>query len=265
MLRAQLASLRRSFRNEHPNAGYRYDSRDVVVADLAEFANMPIDVVEERIRVYHKNVRQEWRALGRQAFARRSELFYGTSNNYVYDIVHGTRNKDVVIEKLNKFNPQILHSIREHPGTRLLDFGGGTGVFCEIACELGKDVTYLDVPGRLSDFAAWRFAKYGLPITVQIASPERPDIAGTYDIVYSDAVLEHLAPEKQILVIDAMSEAVSVDGLLIVLVDLSGPTRDNPTHSAVDVSVVHGRIEEHGFTNVAGNRHFCSIWRKEAI
>jgi 2-polyprenyl-3-methyl-5-hydroxy-6-metoxy-1,4-benzoquinol methylase len=265
MFRAQLASLRRSFRNEHPNAGYRYDPRDGVVADFAEFANMPIDAVEARIRVYHKNVRQEWRALGRQSFARRSELFYGSSNEYVFDIVHGTRNKGVVIEKLNKFNTQILRLIREHPGTRLLDFGGGTGVFCEVACELGKDVTYLDVPGRLSDFAAWRFAKYGLPITVQVALPERPTIAGKYDIVYSDAVLEHLAPEKQIFAIDAMSGAVTVGGLLIVLVDLSGPTRGNPTHSAVDVNVVHGRIEGHGFSNVAGNRHFCSAWRKSTI
>jgi SAM-dependent methyltransferase len=265
MFCARLGSLRRSLRNQHPNASYRYDLSDVVVADFAEFANMPVDVVEERIRIYHKKVRREWRALGLESFAQRSEIFYGTSNDYVFDIVYGTRSKDVVIDKLNKFNPRMLQLIQKHPGKRLLDFGGGTGVFCEIAYEFGNDVTYLDIPGRLSDFAAWRFSKYQLPINVQITSPAHPAIVGEYDIVYSDAVLEHLSPEKQIRVVDELANAVRAQGLLILLVDLSGPTRDNPTHSVVDLNVVHSRIEGHGFTNIDGHRHFCSVWRKTGM
>jgi hypothetical protein len=131
----------------------------------------------------------------------------------------------VVIEKLNKLTLSYSVLIQEHPGRRLLDFGGGTGVFCEIAHELGRYVTYLDIPGLVSEFARWRFWEYQLPIGVQIASPENPAIVGS-----TTSLLRRgsgaLARKKQILV------------------------------------AVHTRIERHGFTDLQGDRHVCSVWQR---
>jgi SAM-dependent methyltransferase len=264
MVPTSLRSLRGRLRREPPPAEYSYQPADTVVADFAQFAGLTVGEAETAIRSYRKAVEREWRALGRGSFRRRSEAFYSASDNYVFDIVEGTRNKQLVKEKVDKFNPRLLGLIQDHPGERLLDFGGGTGVFCEIAHELGKQVTYLDVPGRVSDFARWRFAKYQLPIEIQITSPVTPTIAGAFDIVFSDAVLEHLPSEKQLSVVDEMCRATTADGLLILLVDLSGPTRDNPTHSAVDLDAVHRRLASNQFVNVEGARRFCSIWQKAA-
>jgi cyclopropane fatty-acyl-phospholipid synthase-like methyltransferase len=260
----RLRSVVRMARAEHRNASYSYDPADTVVADFAEFAKCSVDDVEAAIRSYHVDVRREWKSLPGSSFSNRSEAFYGASSSYIFDIIHGARSKQAVIEKLDKFSPLLLDVVREHAGNSLLDFGGGAGVFCEIAHDFGKDVTYVDIPGRLSDFAAWRFAKYQLPIRVQMTNPEAPTIVGTYDIVHSDAVLEHLPEEKQFLVVDAMCRALNERGLLVLLVDLSGPTRDNPTHSIVDIGAIHAHIERLGLINLFGARHFCSVWQKPA-
>jgi hypothetical protein len=135
----------------------------------------------------------------------------------------------VVIEKLNKLTLSYSVLIQEHPGRRLLDFGGGTGVFCEIAHELGRYVTYLDIPGLVSEFARWRFWEYQLPIGVQIASPENPAIVGSTTSLLRRGS-RALARKKQILVVDDMCRAVLNGSLLILyLSDLS--SRANPTHS----------------------------------
>jgi SAM-dependent methyltransferase len=254
----------RFLRRQLPHASYRHEPDDSIVADYAEFAGTTITEVEEHIRLHDRRVRHEWRSLRDRSFERRSELFYGVSSEYVFDILYGTRSKDVVLRKLTKFDPLIVDLLETCPGT-LLDFGGGTGAFCELAADRGHEVTYLDVPGRVAEFAVWRFAKYRLPIEVQITDAENPKIVGVFDAVFSDAVLEHLPQQKQLLVIDRMCAATVAGGSLILLVDLGGPSRHNPTHHDVEIELIHERIARHGFENVSGARRFCSIWTKQPI
>ena len=135
----------------------------------------------------------------------------------------------MVIEKLNKLTLSYSVLIQEHPGRRLLDFGGGTGVFCEIAHELGRYVTYLDIPGLVSEFARWRFWEYQLPIGVQIASPENR-LSSAVRRLYFDAVPEHLPGRSRSSSWTTCAELCSTGGLLILyLSDLS--SRADPTHS----------------------------------
>jgi SAM-dependent methyltransferase len=127
----------------------------------------------------------------------------------------------------------------QHPGQRLLEFGGGVGVFCEIAARMGKQVYYMELPGLVFQFATWRFRKYGLPVTPIEAQAGVIHIPGQYDIVYTDAVIEHLPETLQIEATRALGVAVAAKGLLIFLVDLSGPTEEDPMHHEVDIIALH--------------------------
>lgn len=167
-----------------------------------------------------------------------------------------------VARKLNRFNPRILSSIREHPGKHFLEFGAGIGVMCEIAAGFGKDVVYLELPGIVFDFALWRFKKLGLNITAIEAKTDDIYLPGQHDIIYTDAVIGHVPPSMQIEAIDAMARALLPGGLLVVLVDLSGPTADNPMLFPIDIAELHRRLSAAGLQNQDGYGTFCSIWRR---
>src|SRR5262249_25819376 len=146
----------------------------------------------------------------------------------------------------NRFNPRILEAVRTHPGKRFFEFGGGVGVFCEIAARMGKHVYYMELPGIVFDFAQWRFKKLGLNVKAIKAKADRIYLPGKYDIIYTDAVLEHLPQSLQIEATKAMARVLDKDGLLIFLVDLSGPSEEDPMHHDVDIRELHDHLRSEG-------------------
>lgn len=223
---------------------------------------MPVADISHRIANYHAINAADWHKLPRGDFAERAARFYEASQNYVFDTLSGNPRPDAVINKLNRFNPGILKAIASHPGKRFLEFGGGIGVFCSIAAQMGKDVHYLELPGVCFDFALWRFKKMGLRVTPIPAKADVIHVPGQYDIVYTDAVLEHLPPPLQLEASAAIANAVAPDGLLIFLVDLSGATPENPTHHDVDIVALQRVLAESGLKCESGLGTFCSVWRR---
>jgi SAM-dependent methyltransferase len=244
-------------------ARYRFDQTDTVVSDYAAFAGVPTPVVEANIRTFQKTIPEEWHGLETSDFTSSSERFYATSDYFVYDLLYYNRSKCVVTSKLDGFDTRIMGSIADHRGRRLLDFGAGIGVFCEIARDLGKAPTYIDVPSRVSDFAVWRFDRYRIPVDVRLSAPQSLLIDGMFDVVFSDAVLEHFPPARQVEVIEALAAAVDVGGLLVLLVDIAGPTARNPTHSEVNIRLHHEHLVTCGLTKMDGaSNGFWSIWAR---
>jgi SAM-dependent methyltransferase len=243
-------------------AGYEYHPDDTVVADFAEFASQPTSDIVAGIRKYRQLVQGEWKMLGASIFEEASRKFYAQSQTFAFDLLAGNYNRRVVLEKLEGFSPAIMSSIKQHPGLRFLEFGGGLGVFCEVVSELGKSVTYLDIPGRISEFATWRFQKRGIPVRTVIVEPGHLDGLEDYDIVFTDAVLEHLPPDEQRRVVRLLGSHVTAGGLLVLLVDMSGPTRANPTHEVVHIDVLHSILDECGLRCQDGRGKFWSIWRR---
>jgi len=165
------------------------------------------------------------------------------------------------IDKINKFLPGLLDYIKEHPGKKFLEFGGGIGDVCQYLAEWGqKDVTYMDIQSHITDFAMWRFKKYNVNLKTEIIPQEDFVLTDTYDFVYQDAVLEHLSPEKQISYTDKLARAVNRDGLFIMIVDLCGETDDMPMHFNVDINAVHNAIENVGLICHFGRNEFASVW-----
>lgn len=197
-------------------------------------------------------------------FSERAAQFYNESQNFAFAILSANPRPAAVVEKLDGFNPRIMRSIRAHPGKRFLEFGGGVGVFCEIVARMGKEVHYLEVAGLTARFALWRFRKLGLKVNFIEAQPDRIYVPGQYDIVYTDAVLEHLPPPLQMEATRALAAAVVPGGLLIFLVDLSGPTPEDPMHHLVDIRALHAALAQDGLSCGDGRDLFCSIWRRPA-
>lgn len=166
------------------------------------------------------------------------------------------------MDKLDGYTPKILNSIRETAGKKLIEFGGGTGAFCEIAARMGKDVTYLDIPGQPAEFAKWRFAKYELPVTIRLTTPGVLELDQNYDVVFTDAVLEHL--DDPYTPTRTLADHLNPGGTFVMLVDLSGEEEDMPMHKDVDVVRLHTVLEEAGLVNTYGRHTFASIWVRPA-
>jgi SAM-dependent methyltransferase len=252
-----LRLLRRS-----SDASYEYRPDDTVIADFAEFSSQPVSAIVAGIRSYRQLVQGEWKMLGASSFEEASKTFYAQSQAYVFDLLAGNYNRRVVLEKLDGFSPAIVGSIQQHAGLRFLEFGGGVGVFCEVVASFGKNVTYLDIPGRISEFATWRFQKHQIPVRTIIVKPGHLDDLEHYDIIFTDAVLEHMPPDEQLRVVRVLGLHVSAGGMLVLLVDITGPTPANPTHEVVDIDVLHSILDECGLRCEVGRGKFWSIWRR---
>jgi len=238
------------------------DNKDyAVIKDYSEFSGMTISEIEHRISNFKELTRNEWNDFPYKTFHEKTFNFYKESKNYIFDLLSAGYEKEALINKLNYFNPFILLSLKIHPGKKFIDFGGGLGLMCEIACELGKEATYLDIPGQVFEFAKWRFRKYNIPIKMICSSPVNPLLSDNFDIIFSDAVFEHLVdPEGTAEILCAH---INPGGLFILLVDLSGYTTEMPMHRNIDIQKIHQIIENKGLVNIQGKNTFCSIWKNE--
>ncbi|MGO8745653.1 MAG: glycosyltransferase [Thermoguttaceae bacterium] len=233
---------------------------DLVVNDFREFSGLSTATIEENINRHSELAREEWRALEGDGFDAKAARFYGRSQSYIYDLLSSNYRKEAVVEKLNGMHPKILQSIKTHAGHRFLEFGGGVGVMCQLAHEWGKEVTYVDLPGLVADFAAWRFQRHGWPIRLLLTEPRGLCLEEQYDIIFSDAVLEHVVDPDQVA--RELCTHTAPRGLLVLLVDLGGPSDDWPMHRSIDIVHVHELIEAHGFRNTLGRHSFASVWAK---
>jgi glycosyltransferase involved in cell wall biosynthesis/protein-L-isoaspartate O-methyltransferase len=231
-----------------------------VIHDFSEFSGLSVVEILGNINNHHVLSGEEWIDVDGEGFSEKAREFYKTSNYYIYDLLSVNYNKTAVVGKLNNFNPGIIQLIRQHPGKEFLEFGGGTGLFCELVFRFGKNVTYLDIPGLVSDFARWRFEKYQLPINCIYSNPDRLELDRSFDIIFSDAVFEHLIDPEQVM--EELCDRTNPGGLMILLIDLSGHSEEYPMHADINISDLHQLIQTKGFENLTGVNSFCSIWQK---
>ena len=132
---------------------------------------------------------------------------------------------------LHKLNPPRLRYIRTQidarwggdptsfaplAGKTALDVGCGAGLLCEPLARLGATVTGID-PAPENVAAAAHAAQSGLAIGYRAAGIE--DVTGTYDLVTSLEVIEHVVDPAAF--VGGLAGALGDDGLLI----LSTPNR----------------------------------------
>ena len=232
-----------------------------LVRDYATWSGRDLaDVAAARPRRRRRG-RAAWARQAGGGVAARTRAINAGSRTYVLDLLRVNTSRADVLAKLDRFEPRVLASIRAHPGRRFLEFGGGTGAFCQVMAEEGREVTYVDLPGPVAQFAAWRFRRLGLDVDVVLVPPgELPVLPGSYDLLFSDAVFEHLPdPEGTAR---ALARVLSPGGFFALLIDLEGENPEIPMHRAVDVGAVHAALEAEGLVAVFGRSEFASGWRR---
>jgi len=228
-----------------------------VIKDFAEFSGLEIDRIVKNI--------QSHKMINTQDFAEKltKEEFYENSKTYIFDLLNVNWSLEVPPYKVNRFLPNCLENIKSHPGKRFLEFGGGLGVFAEFVKRYtSKDVTYLDVEGYVSEFAQWRFRKYGIDIHFLLTPQDDFQLPHEYDIIFTDAVFEHLDPQQQLRYAKKLAAYLADGGMLVFLVDLSGHEEDMPMHYDVDIKSLHKVLEDIGLKNLVGLNSFASVWGK---
>jgi 2-polyprenyl-3-methyl-5-hydroxy-6-metoxy-1,4-benzoquinol methylase len=228
-----------------------------IVKDFAEFSGLGIDKIVKNIQSYKK--------INMQDFTEKAtkEEFYENSKTYAFDLLSVNWSLEVPPYKVNRFLPNCLENIKSHPGKRFLEFGGGLGVFSEFVKRYtSKNVTYLDVNGYVSEFAQWRFKKYGIDINLLLTSQDDFKLPHEYDIIFTDAVFEHLDPQQQLRYAKKLTSYLADGGMIVFLVDLGGHEENMPMHYDVDIKSLHNVFEESGLKNLVGVNSFASVWGK---
>jgi cyclopropane fatty-acyl-phospholipid synthase-like methyltransferase len=234
-----------------------YPNRNTLVQDFADFSQQDIHIVWEKI--------SNFRTINTKDFYKKNshQDFYATSKTYVYDLLSANHTHEVISKKLNRFIPNFINLIGNHPGSRFLEFGGGTGGLVEIVeSKTNKQVTYVDVDSYISAFARWRLKKYNCQIETIIIPQDDFDLPQLYDVIFTDAVFEHLPQEQQLRYAQKLSSFLSDNGLLLFLVDLTGEDDEMPMHFNVDIKALHKTLHNNGLTCYYGKNQFASVWSK---
>jgi 2-polyprenyl-3-methyl-5-hydroxy-6-metoxy-1,4-benzoquinol methylase len=227
----------------------------VVIKDYAEFSNQTVEAVVASINKYHD--------LNQKEYGELQGGFYEKSQTYIYDILSGNPTPEIRAHLINRFIPNGIGRMVDHVGDSFADFGGGTGVMCEIMARASnKKVTYIDIPSHMTEFAQWRFKKHGLDVEAVVIPEEGFTLPSYYNVIFTDAVWEHLPPDKQVSYLFQLMGYLKNHGLFYFLVDLSGHTAEMPMHFDVDIRLLHDNLLKWGMVCLFGKYSFASVWRK---
>jgi 2-polyprenyl-3-methyl-5-hydroxy-6-metoxy-1,4-benzoquinol methylase len=113
--------------------------------------------------------------------------YYATTPHYLYELSYWEASYD----KQAWFRVLRL-AIQKHELRKVLDFGGGVGGLTLSLRARGVDCNYLDVPGKTSDYAKWRFAQHHFNVAMLDAIAQDRLPQGTYDAIVAWDVLEHI-------------------------------------------------------------------------
>ena len=159
-----------------------------VFGDLTTYLRQPIEETAKEYWRYHEGedvIAQ--RRVGEAKEEAAVLAYYAATPHYLYELSYW----EASLDKQAWFRVVAL-ACRKYGLWHVMDFGGGVGGLSRYLHSRGIRCDHLDVAGRTFDYAAWRFARRNLDVTMlDVTSPARQP-KGPYDAIVAWDVLEHL-------------------------------------------------------------------------
>jgi len=187
-----------------------------------------IDNAISEIMLYYRKSEKEVLELFQHAFAKRQQEWEIFSSESVLNFHRNTTASIYCYlkwnseEKYQKMYQDIFLFCNKTQG-RILDFGGGTGELTINLASQSFSIDYLDVPGKVSAFAKWRFNKRFLNVK---SFSTLNDVPTTYQNIVAIDVLSYL--EKPLVHLKKFQQLLNKGGLLFL-----SRERINPDHPMV--------------------------------
>jgi 2-polyprenyl-3-methyl-5-hydroxy-6-metoxy-1,4-benzoquinol methylase len=200
------------------------------IADLAE--------VERRCANAVAHLRHEWQESDEPDQRAKIENFY-ESPTTIYELIgwHTLQDDTGPLAYVLGLDIARAHHIRT-----CLDFGSGVGSGALLFAHQGITVTLADISTTLLDFAAWRFARRGLPAQrIDLKRAALPD--ASFDMILAMDVFEHLAEPEQ--VVEQLWRALRPGGLLFARIHAEEDP-DRPQHIVRDFAPTFERMRKLG-------------------
>lgn len=193
-----------------------------VVLDYCEYSGMSYEEVVNLIKKGSELACNEWNSIVKTGSDEEILNFYTRSRYYIYEVLQPylepeKYNKDVNYLRILEFAKNLLENRGQ---CKVFEFGAGVGELCILLAKEGCDVTYNDLPGVISEFAKWRFQKHGVHISINFSRIDGVELpACEYDLIVSDAVVEHLSKKYLENFLRAFANALVDGGYMYLLWD----------------------------------------------
>jgi len=118
--------------------------------------------------------------------------FYIKTDAYIYELMAANH-----IVQISYSYYILSGKIKKLDVKTILDYGAGAGTLSILFKNLGYDVSYADLPGKLFNFAKWRLKKRKLDIPM--FNLKKDKIKKKYDCIICTEVFEHVVDPKALL------------------------------------------------------------------
>jgi SAM-dependent methyltransferase len=216
--------------------------RQGVLDDLARYFGITPEEARRRCLHWESDSLTEWEAGNRETFAEVRD-FYATMQSWAFDLQwydylqstgHGFPKSVAIADRL---------SIK--PGTRVLDYGSGSGATAQMFAGLGCTVALADVSRPLLEFARWRLGRRAVPAEYVQLPAVLPEAA--FDLVTALDVVGHVHPAEIDELTRSLRRTLRVNGLLVTGFDVRRRSRTNAWHLWEDDLPLRWAIERAGF------------------
>ena len=206
---------------------------------------------------------------------------YSKSDAFIYELLVSSLKKET-IKKDNFIIKRINEYFDVENKINILCFGDGVGSNSIKLAKLGYSVTYFDIEGKISSFAALNFKLNKVDNLIQTIFNDSNLLQNSFDVVICREVLEHL--EDPIDNVKKLRSYLKNNGLCFISESFSSVNENFPTHLSSNLkyaNITHDLIVRAGFnffetynstnldvfkkTDSTNNSRFSSIPKKSFI
>ncbi len=172
-----------------------YDQIDI--NDLAAFTGLDKEACRRRLEAYqYTEMADAWHQAS-PSTPEQMRRFYETTELYIWELTkwHASKGYADYLAMLDSIIERYPPTTHPH----VLDYGCGIGTAALRLLQAGYRVTIADVPGVTLRYAEFRLRRNGFNIDVLPVNSNRPHLPGTFDVLVSFDVLEHVPQPDRLM------------------------------------------------------------------